>query len=103
MGDKLDCQPTTKSVTLTIGLKGAQWGSVIEQGRNVDHITYPPIDNLLTTEELKKYQIPQELKWLQIAHNLCLKNHIALERFKKKIDIYILPFAKCKELQPLFN
>jgi hypothetical protein len=31
LGDKLDCQPTTKSVTLTIGLKGAnvQRGFVI--------------------------------------------------------------------------
>jgi len=63
LGDKLDCQPTTKSVTFNHWVKGCPMCNKIpwpkKEGKNVDRITYAPIYNLLTTEELKKYQIPQ--------------------------------------------
>jgi hypothetical protein len=36
-------------------------GATIEEGKNMDHITYPPIYNLLTTEELKKYRSHKSL------------------------------------------
>jgi hypothetical protein len=37
-------------------------GATIEEGKNMDHVTYPPIYNLLTTEKLKKkYQSHKSL------------------------------------------
>jgi hypothetical protein len=42
-------------------------GATIEEEKNMDHITYPLIYNLLTTEELKKYQSHKSLQMAQLV------------------------------------
>jgi hypothetical protein len=48
LGDKLDCQPTTKSVTFNHWVKGCPMCNKVpwlkKERKNVDHITYAPID-----------------------------------------------------------
>jgi hypothetical protein len=59
-------------------------GATIEEGKNMNHhITYPTNLQPFDLGGAQEVSIPQELsdcKW----HNLCLTNHIALERFLKK-------------------